>query len=164
MEDLTLMLRSAIPVDDVDILMLSPGNGIAVIWLNLSERPDVKTLLDRHAEEGGYAICTWFYGNLGKHNMLVGLRVEMREPTRSVFHLAFKVKDHQEPLSLIAQAGKLWCVPGPPPAHLVGTMEMTVHDFVQKVVNYSGQGMMIELQPHLIAELQQHLDEWKRIK
>lgn len=164
MEDLALMLRSAIPVDDVDRLMLGPGDGIAVIWLDLSDRPDIKALIDRHAEEGGYAICTWFYGNPGKHNMLVGLRIEMREPTRSAFHLAFKVKDYQEQLSLIAQAGKLWCVPGPPPAHLTGAIEMTVHDFVQKVVNFSGQGMMIELQPHLITELQQKLSEWKRLK
>lgn len=164
MEDVALMLRSAVPIDDVDRLMMSRTDGLAVVWLDISERPDLKVLAARHEQESGYCICTWFYGNQGKSNMLVGLRVEMRQPTRTVFHLAFKVAQYTDQLSLIGQAGKIWVVPGPPPTHLVGTIEMTASDFVQKVVAFSGQGVMIELEPHLVAELRGQLDEWKRIK
>lgn len=165
MEDVALMLRSAVPVDDVDRLMMSSTDGLTIVWLDISERPDLKVLADRHADgEQGYCIFTWFYGNAGKSNMVVGLRVEMRQPTRTVFHLAFKVAQYIDQLTLLSQAGKLWIVPGPPPAHLVGTQEMTAQDFMQKVVAFSGKGILIELEPHLVAELHIQLEEWKRTK
>lgn len=164
MEDVPLMLHAALPIDDVDRLMLSPTDGLAVIWVDISERPDLQVLAARHEQESGYCICTWFYANPGKRNMVVGLRVEMRQPTRTVFHLAFKVERYLDQLSLIAQAGKLWIVPGPPPDHLTGTIPMTPLDFLRKVVTFSGQGLTIELEPHLVEELREQLAEWKRMK
>ena len=164
MEDVTLMLRSAIPIDDIDRLMFGPTDGLAVVWVNVAERPDLQVLAERHEEENGYCICTWFSGNAGKSNMVVGLRVEMWKPTRTVFHLVFKVAQYVDQLSLIGQAGKIWVMPGPLPTHLVCTQEMTTQDFLQKVVAFTGQGVMIELEPHLIAELHGQLEEWKRIK
>ena len=165
MEDIRLMLLAAVPFDAVDRLMMSRTDGLTVVWVNISERPDLQMLADRHAQgESGYSICTWFYGNLGKQNMIVGLRIEMRQPTRTVFHLAFKVAHYIDQLTLVGQTGKIWVVPGPPPTHLVGTQAMTMTDFMQKVVAFSGQGVMIELDLSLIAELKHQLEEWKQKK
>jgi hypothetical protein len=88
----------------------------------------------------------------------------MKQPTQTVFTLAFKVERFVEQLSTIARYGKLWIVPGPPPVHLVGTQEMDAQTFLSQVVNFASQGVLIELEPHLIAELRTQLDEWKRIK
>ncbi len=88
----------------------------------------------------------------------------MRQPTRTVFHLALKVQPYLDQLTLISQAGKIWIVPGPPPAHLVGTQAMTMADFMERVIAFSGPGVMIELDPSLIAELKHQLDEWKSRK
>jgi len=96
--------------------------------------------------------------------MIIGLRVEIRQPTRTVFHLAFKVERYIEQLSLFAQFGKIWVAPGPPPAHLVGTQEMDMQEFIDKVMKFAGQGIVIELEPDLVAEIRGLLDEWKRIK
>jgi len=96
--------------------------------------------------------------------MLVGLRVAMKQPTQTVFTLVFKVERYVEQLSTIARYGKLWIMPGPPPTHLVGTQEMDAQTFLTKVVNYSGQGVLIELESHLVTELRTQLDEWKRMK
>jgi hypothetical protein len=96
--------------------------------------------------------------------MLIGLRVAMKRPTQTVFTLIFKVEKFAEQLSTIARYGKLWVVPGPPPAHLVGTQEMDTRTFTEKVVNVAGQGVLIELESHLVEELRTQLDEWKRIK
>ena len=63
-----------------------------------------------------------------------------------------------------AQFGKIWVVPGPPPAHLTGTQEMDIQTFIEKVVNFAGQGIMIELEPKLTADLRSLLDDWKRVK
>jgi len=106
----------------------------------------------------------WLGLNPGKGSMIIGLRVEMRQPTRTVFHLAFKVERYINQLSLFAQFGKIWVVPGPPPKHLTGTQEMDIQTFIEKVVNYAGQGIMIELEPKLVADLRSLLDEWKQIK
>ena len=162
--DLGLLLHSALSIDDIDQLLMPPNDGMSIIWVDISERPDLAALAERSAQEPGYAVCTWFYGNPGKRNMLVGLRVAMKQPTQTVFTLAFKVERFVEQLSTIARYGKLWIVPGPPPAHLVGTQEMDMQTFITKVINFAGQGVLIELEPHLIAELWTQLDGWKRIK
>jgi hypothetical protein len=41
---------------------------------------------------------------------------------------------------------------------------MDMQTFITKVINFAGQGVLIELEPHLIAELRTQLDEWKCIK
>ena len=96
--------------------------------------------------------------------MIIGLRVEMRHPTRTVFHLAFKVERYIDQLSLFAQFGKIWVVPGPPPVHLVDTQEMDMQTFIEKMMNFAGQGIVIELEAHLVVELRNLLNEWRRIK
>lgn len=162
--DLGLLLRSALPIDDIDQLVIPPNDGFSIIWVDIAERPDLAALAERNAEEPGYAVCTWFYGNSGKRTMLIGLRVAMRQPTRAVLVLVFKVEKYVEQLLTIARSGKLWIVPGPPPAHLVGTQEMDARTFTEKVVNVAGQGLFIELEPDLVAELRTQLTEWKHIK
>jgi hypothetical protein len=147
--DLGLLLRSALSIDDIDQLIIPPNDGMSIIWVDISERPDLAALAERSAQEPGYAVCTWFYGNPGKRNMLV---------------LAFKVEKFVEQLSTIARYGKLWVVPGPPPASLVGTQEMNARTFIEKVVNVVGQGVLIELESHLVEELRTQIDKWKRIK
>ena len=39
---------------------------------------------------------------------------------------------------------------------------MTFQEFLQKVVSSSGDGVMIELEPHLITELHNQLEAWKQ--
>ena len=92
------------------------------------------------------------------------MRIAMKQPTHTVFTLVFKVERFVEQHLTIARYGKLWIVPGPQPAHLVGTQEMDAQSFLTKVVNVAGQGVLIELEPHLVTELRTQLDEWKRIK
>src|SRR5260370_16817920 len=135
MEDLELALRSALPIDDIDRIIISPGDGIAVVWVDIQERPDLATLAARHGQEEGFCICTLFYGNHGKRSMIIGLRVEMRQPTRTIFHLAFKVERYIDQLSLFAQFGKIWVVPGPPPVHLTGTQELPIQTFITQSVH-----------------------------
>jgi len=86
----------------------------------------------------------------------------MRKPTHSVFHLAFPVKRYIEQLLLLATYGKIWIVPGPPPAHLAGTQAMNIQEFIEKVMHFAGQGITIELETKLVADLSALLDEWKR--
>lgn len=162
--DLGLLLHSALSIDDIDQLLIPPNDGMSIIWVDISERPDLTALAERSAQESGFAVCIWFYGNPGKRNMLVGLRVAMKQPTNTVFTLVFKVERYVEQLLTIARYGKLWIVPGPPPAYLVGTQEMDAQTFLSQVVDVAGQGVLIELEPHLVAELQTQLDDWKRIK
>ena len=164
MEDLELALKSALPIDDIDRLIIDPTDGITIVWVDIQERPDLATLAARHGQEEGFCICTLFYGNPGKRSMIIGLRVEMRQPTRTVFHLAFKVERYIDQLSLFAQFGKIWVVPGPPPAHLTGTQEMDILTFIDKVVSFAGNGVVIELEPDLVTELRKLLDQWKRVK
>ncbi len=162
--DLGVMLRSALSIDDIDQLRLSRSDGISVIWVDISERPDLAALATRSTHEAGDAVCTWFFGNPGKRNMIVGLRVALSPPTNTVFVLAFQVERFAGHLSIIARYGKLWVVPGPPQAHLIGTQQMDAHTFLTHVVNYSGQGVLIELESHLVTALRTQFDEWKQTK
>ena len=161
--DIALAFRNAVPIDDVDRLM-APSGIMAVVWLNIEDRPDIAYLAERHKGISGYSICTLFYESPGERKMSVGLYVEMREPTRTAFSIVFRVKQYTDQLEAIAQDGQIWFVPGPPPNHLVGTQEMTLPQFMEKVVAYSGSGVHIELEDHLRAELAGQLGAWKKGK
>ncbi len=162
-EEIALLLRSAIPIDDVDEV-LSPGFSFAVIWVDISERPDLQVLAEKDTLTDGYSICTWFYANPGKPNMRMGLRVEMRQPVRFVLPVVFKVGEYRDQLTTISREGNFWIVPGPPPEHLMGLIEMNSTEFLDQVASYCGQGIFITLQDHMVAELRKRLTEWKRPK
>ena len=152
-------IRSRVVVDRV---LFDSNDGIVLVWVDMQDRPDVATLASRHGEEEGDCTCTLFSGYHNKRNMILGLRVEMRRPTHVVFHLAFKVERYIKQLSLLAQFGKLWIVPGPPPAHLVNTQAMSLQEFMEKVVHVAGQGITIELEQKLVVDLKALLDDWKQ--
>src|SRR5437870_2396309 len=158
-EEIALLLKSAIPIDDVD-QMLSPSLNFAIVWIDISERPDLQVLAEQDTLADGYSLCTFFYANPGKRNMRLGICIEMREPVRFVLPLVFKVSDYIDQLTTISRQGNFWIVPGPPPEHLVGTTEMNSTMFLEKVAAYSGQGLFITLQDHLIMELRKRLAEW----
>lgn len=158
--EIALLLKAAIPIDDVD-QMLAPDLNFAIIWIDISERPDLQVLAEQDTLADGYSLCTYFYANPGKRNMRLGLRVEMRQPVRFVLPLVFKVASYVEQLTTISLDGNLWIVPGPRPDHLVGSIDMNPATFIEKVVAYSGQGLFITLEDHMIVELRTRLAEWK---
>ncbi len=162
-EEIALLLKAALPIDDVD-QMLSPDLSFAIIWIDISERPDLAVLAEQETLADGYSICTFFYVNPGKRNMRLGLRVEMRQPVRFVLSLVFKVSEYFDQLTTISQQGNFWIVPGPPPTHLVGSTEIGSEVFLEQVVANSGQGLFITLQDHLVEELRNRLAEWKRLR
>jgi len=49
-------------------------------------------------------------------------------------------------------------------AHLVGTQEMDMQTFIEKVVSFAGNGVVIELEPKLVADLRSLLNDWKRVR
>jgi len=163
-QEMELAYRTAVPVDDVDELRMSATSGFAVVWLDISDRPDLVVLQDKERTLDGYSVLTWFYNRPGAHNMQICLHVQMREPVQFALSLIFDVRRYISQLEAIARYGALWLVVGPPPDFLVGTQAMTAVQFTQKVASHTGNGLHISLQPHLIAELREKLAEWKRIK
>ena len=135
--DPAVMLCSALSIDDIDQVCLPPDERFSVIWVDISRWPDLAPLALHNTQEASDAVCSWFYGNPGKRNMIVGLRITIRQPANAVFTLAFEVERFVGHLLSIAKYGKLWIVPGPPPSHL--------HSI-------------------LVTALQARLDEWKRIR
>lgn len=157
----SLLLKSAIPIDAID-QMLSPDLNFAVIWVDISERPDVQVLAEQEGMEDGFCLCTWFYENPGKRNMRIGLRIEMRQPVHFVLPLVFTVREYAKELTTMSEQGQFWIVPGLPPTHVRRTREMDAQAIITEIVAYSGQGLCITLEDHLITELREQLAEWKK--
>jgi hypothetical protein len=155
------MPRSALRIDDIDQVHLSPPERISVIWVDLSERPDLAALAVQSAPAANDAVCSWFFGHSGTRQMLIGLEVSLKQPTTAVFTLVFPLERFAGHLLTIAKCGKLWVVPGPPLPHLVGTREMEAQTFLTQIAKYSGRGVWIELESHLVGTLRAQLDEWK---
>lgn len=163
-EEIALLFKGALPIDDVHQLLV-PGSPMAVIWVDISERPDLQVLkLPEDTLGNGYSVCTWAYERPGSQQLRIGLRIEMHQPARFVVGLAFPVRKYLEQLKTISEGGHLWIVPGPPPDHLTGRIEMDAQEFMAQVYAYSGQGLFITLQDHLIEELRQQLADWQRLK
>jgi hypothetical protein len=66
--------------------------------------------------------------------------------------LVFRVSQYIEQLITMSQEENFWIVPGPPPDHLVGSAEMNSMTFIEQVASYSGQGLFITLQDHMVVE------------
>jgi len=163
-DEIALLFKSAVPIDDIDELRAGPNDAFSIIWIDIQDRPDLQVLATKETQPAGYTLCTWIYAGPGHRNMRIGLRVEMRQSSRSVIILDFKVAQYLEQLKTIARYGKLWIIPGPIPAYLVGAQPMTANDFIKKVVNVAGQGLFIELEERLVDELRLQLQEWQRGK
>ena len=155
-----LRLRSALSIDDIDHLHVPPNDGISIIWVDISERPDLEVLTVRRVQKPNDVESIWFFENPCRRNMFVGLQVALKQPAAIVFVLAFQVERLVGHLSMIAKYGKLWIVPGPPHAHLVGTQAMNAHT---GIIPVSGQGVLIKLEAHQVTYLRARLDEWKRL-
>lgn len=144
----------ALPIDDVD-QVLAPWLCFAVIWVDISEQPDLQVLAEQDTLADGISIGTWFYDSPGKQNMRMGLRVEMRQPVHFVIALAFNVRQYVDQLTTIGRDGSFWVVLGSPPSHLVGSIEMSPATIIEQVVVSRGQGLFITLQEHMIVELRE---------
>lgn len=153
-----LMLESALPIDDVDQVML-PDVSIVLVWVDIQDRPDLADLAALHGESGGMVLLTWFAAHPAERRMQIGLRIEMRAATRVVFHLAFKVERYRERLSTLARYGQLWIVPGPPPAGLTGTRLMDMRGLAA----VASRGVSIELEPSMKTALYEQLVTWKSL-
>lgn len=162
--DSGVLLDTALTIDDIDQVHLSPNDEISIVWADISERPDLAVLRDHSAQAAGDVVCTWFLKNPGKWNMIVGVRVALSRPTPTMFVLSFLMERLAGHLAMIARYGKLWIVPGPPHMHRVGMQEMETQTFLTQVVNFSGHGVLIQLEAHLVAELRTWLNDWKRLK
>jgi hypothetical protein len=161
-EEIRLLLSSALPIDNVD-QFLFPGLNIAIIWVDLSDRPDLMILAEHNTiNEDGYSICSYFYTNPGRRNMQIGLRVEMRQPVRFVFPLVFQVARNFEQLTTISLDGSFWVLPGP---RLDSFQKMLkgrdIQGFINRVSSVCGQGLFITLEEHLVIELRKQLAAWK---
>jgi hypothetical protein len=162
--EIALLFKSAVPIDDSDELRTGPNDAFSIIWIDIQDRPDLQVLATKEAQPAGYTLCTWIYAGSGHRNMRIGLRIEMRQPSRFVMILDFKVSHYLEQLKTIARYGKLWIIPGPIPAYLVDTQPMTANEFIRNVVTVAGHGLFVELQEYLVEELRQQLLEWERGK
>ena len=163
-DEIALLFKTAVPIDDIDQLKTGPNDGFSIVWIDTQDRPDLQMLSSHTPSGDGFSICTWFYAGPGQRKMHIGLRVEMRQPQHFTLALDFKVERYIEQLQMIARTGKLWIVPGPIPSYLVGTQEMTLNEFMSKVMNVAGQGLFVELEEHLVEELREQLQAWQRGK
>jgi hypothetical protein len=94
--------------------------------------------------------------------MLIGLRVEMREPVHFTFPLVFKVSRYFEQLTTISLDGNFWVLPGP---RLDGFQKMLkgrdIQGFFDQVSEARGQGLFLTLEESMVIELRKQLAAWK---
>ena len=117
---------------------IASGLSFAVIWVDISELPDLQVLSEQDTLADGFSTGTWFYDSPSKQNMRMGLRVEMRQPVHFVIALAFNVRQYVNQLTTIGWDGSFWVVLGPPPSRLVGSIEMYPATIIEQVVASRG--------------------------
>jgi hypothetical protein len=153
-----LMLRSALPIDDIDQITMLPGKTIILVWIDIQDRPDLSDLAERHGQGAGTFLMTWFAAAPGRRNMIIGLRVGLEAATRVVFHLAFKVEQYLPELEILAESGQLWVVPDPPNPKPPGVSVLSS----QGIIAIAGKGVQFELGPDMQAVLRDQLIVWKQ--
>jgi len=159
MEELAinLALKSALPVEAIDQTTVN----MTIIWVDFQERPDLAELSARYGKSGTYS-ASLLYKNPGTRDLIVILRIEMLQPSQTVFCLAFEVERYFDQIASFAQSqyGLLWILPGPQSKEVTTVQGFDMPDLRA----YSGQGFTLELPQKFITELHGVLDDWKRIK
>jgi hypothetical protein len=56
--DPAVMLRSALSIDDIDHGCLPPDERFSVIWVDISEQPDLAPLAVHNTQEASDAVCS----------------------------------------------------------------------------------------------------------
>lgn len=158
MNEVKLAFATAVPIDDVDELRMSPTMGFAIVWIDIQDRPDLAILQSKDKPLDGYSVISWFYATEQNDTPVhIGLHLQMKSPVKFALSVVFPIKKYRSQLQAIARHGHIWFVVGPPPDHLIGAQEMTAQQFMRKVVAHTGNGLLVELEPHLIDELRQKL-------
>src|SRR6266705_2276218 len=151
MEELAigLALKSALPIYEIDQQI----QGMIVVWVNLQERPDIAEFLTRQ-DKGGLCIASLFYKNPGTRELIVGLRIEMRQSSHAVFCLAFEVERYFDQLVLFTQSGWISVAPGPP-ERLVEIQETGMPIPNKEKME---QCFLVDLGQDLVAQMRSRLD------
>ena len=110
--------KVALHVQHIDFLS-SGSDAIALIWIDLSERPDLIQMAQGHLGEQGMASCSWHAPNLSLRDAHIYFRLQARTPTQSVLILGFNLATYHMQLSRIARDRFLWVMSGPRPDYIV---------------------------------------------
>ena len=91
-EELMYLFTTALPISQID-QMVYPGVSTALIWVDLSDRPDLQVLASQgDLNTDKMFICTMFYVMPTTPMMGIGLRVKMHESPHLTFSLVFPLK------------------------------------------------------------------------
>ena len=164
-EELLLLFTTALPIINID-QFLYPGASTPLIWVNLSDRPDLQVLAEQgDLNQDKLFICTWFYVMPGTDMMGIGLRIKMHSPPHLSLSLVFPLKHDYEQLITLSQEGSLWVLPGPAPEDLQDMLvENDVGGFFERVSTRCGQGLFVTLAPDLVEDLRKQLAGWEKYR
>jgi hypothetical protein len=155
--NIALMFRSALPIYDIDKVVMQPGEEtIIVVWVDTQDRPDLSNLAALHGQSQGELRLQWFADAQEK---IIGLRIEMHAATNVVFHLAFQTKRYPQQLGILAEHGLLWVIPSEPSPQLE---VMNARDIL--AIPGIQQGVTLELDLYMRSVLRETLHMWKGVK
>jgi hypothetical protein len=162
-EELLLLFTTALPISQIDQIVY-PGVSTILIWVDLSDRPDLKVLAEQgELNKNKMFICMLFYVMPGDPMMGIGLQVKMHEPPHLTFSLVFPLKYDFDQLTTLSTEGNFWLLPGPRPSDLGDMLAgENVILFFERVAARCGQGLYITLAPDLVEELRKQLASWEK--
>lgn len=154
------MRKIALPVQHIDCLG-SGADAVAIIWIDLSERPDLVQVAQGHLGERGIAECTWYAPDLAQRNAHLYFRLQAQQPTQNVLILGLDLATYHTQLSRIARDRFLWIMGGPRPDYLVEEYANDPADLSERLTTARGQGITLGLHPTLAQELEALLLTWQ---
>jgi hypothetical protein len=154
------LARVALPVLHIDFLG-SGSDAVSLIWIDLSERPDLVQMAQGHRGEQGFAECTWHAPDLVQRDASIYFRLQARIPTQSAMILGFHLATYHINLLRIASDRFLWVMGGPRPDYLLEEYAADPTDLVERLRAARGEGIRLGLHPVLALQLETLVKTWR---
>jgi hypothetical protein len=151
--------KMALSVQQIDF----PGTGpdsVALIWLDLADRPNLFRLAHDHPDAAGLAECRWHAPDLLHRDAQVYLHLQAVAPTQHAWMVSFPLATYHMQLARIARERFLWLLGGPRPDWLMEEHATDPADLLERLTAARGKGITLGLDPVLTQELEAVLAAW----
>ncbi len=175
-EMMQALLREALPIQDGLIIgMISQDSPItqgeekslpqimAVVWIDTTQRPDIRDLGRVHAMEGeGEIMCTWTYIDEMSPESYFVLAVAMQRPVKISFSIAIHLPEYAALLEIVSRTGSFSLVPGPPVEWRRLIHQIPFEGLLDRIYQQGGDDTTIMMSRKTTAELRRHFETWLR--
>lgn len=160
---LHLIKASSLPIDAcAGIQEPHQATPIIACWVDVSDRPDVKSLMERSLTDEFQFKANVMMERPGHHQASIWLDIRFIREVETHFALGFALKDYAQVLEVLGQYGRVLIIEGPAPDP--DSLQRLLRPLARFYETLKGRSIMATLPPEACQMLRDYVGQWQRIR